>query len=873
MNISKIKLKAITLFCTVLILVTTCISTKIVMAANNLPGRIYVDSPTTNSKVNGNMLNIAGWSLNKTGVKQVQVSLDNGSKTNAKIGINRPDVNKEISGYKGGATSGFSGRLDISKVSYGQHTLNVISTGNDGAITSQNLTLYKIPSTGKNLPCTVYIDTPKSNSNVSDLNNQLTVSGWSLNGYGVQKVQVYIDNANKKDATIGQARNDVDKAMPGYTGGATSGYGCNLDISSITDGMHTIKVVSTGNDGKVTTSSVTVKKVSEKSMPGRIYVDSPTTNSKVNGNMLNIAGWSLNETGVKQVQVSLDNGSKTNAKIGINRPDVNKEIPGYTGGATSGYSGRLDISKVSYGQHTLNVISTGNDGVITSQNLTIYKIPSTGKNLPCTVYIDTPKSNSNVSDLNNQLTVSGWSLNGYGVQKVQVYIDNANEKDATIGQARNDVDKAIPGYFGGAASGYSCTLNVSSLTDGVHTIKVVSVGNDGTTTTNSVNVKKVSENNMPGIVCIDSPNYSKVNGSNLNVRGWSLDLYGVKQVQVSVDNGALKNAVIGGSRPDVAKYYQGYANKSSSGFSCDLNISALRSGIHKITVISTGVTGAKASNTTGIYVSPSESTALPNSHICIDTPSDNTSIESPNSQLYISGWSLNLFGVQKVQIYVDNAYNGDANVGLSRADVNNVLPGYSGGSNSGYNYNLNISAMSYGAHKLSVRSTGVDGKVKTEELTFYRDNVNSIAYKLSSFLVSQANISKVEAQAEALHKSEDPDNYKHNNCVFFSSSALRNLNVGINVPMWMANTRCYVPYLTSLGWARDYNVDSLSAGNICFTASDGSGYSTHTYVFMGWVDANDHTLAYVTDNQSPLVHIRSMLNTSTTDPFSFCFHN
>lgn len=41
--------------------------------------------------------------------------------------------------------------------------------------------------------------------------------------------------------------------------------------------------------------------------------------------------------------------------------------------------------------------------------------------------------------------ISGWSLNEYRVQKVQVYFDSI-EKDATIGQARTDVDKVFPEY-------------------------------------------------------------------------------------------------------------------------------------------------------------------------------------------------------------------------------------------------------------------------------------------------------------------------------------------------------------------------------------------------------------------------------------------
>jgi hypothetical protein len=42
---------------------------------------------------------------------------------------------------------------------------------------------------------------------------------------------------------------------------------------------------------------------------------------------------------------------------------------------------------------------------------------------------------------------------------------------------------------------------------------------------------------------------------------------------------------------------------------------------------------------------------------------------------------------------------------------------------------------------------------------------------------------------------------------------------------------------------------------------------------MGWVNPFDHTLAYVADNQSNTIHIRSMIDAPNTDAFNFGFHN
>lgn len=142
--------------------------------------------------------------------------------------------------------------------------------------------------------------------------------------------------------------------------------------------------------------------------------------------------------------------------------------------------------------------------------------------------------------------------------------------------------------------------------------------------------------------------------------------------------------------------------------------------------------------------------------------------------------------------------------------------------------------------------------------------LNLISYKLNSYLNSTSNIQSVEARAVALHSG-----VTINNCVYFSSETMR--RIGVNVPTYMANTGNYVPYLSSIGLIKNYNLDSLSLGNICFTVPLNTGSPTHTFVFMDWLNPDDHTLAYVADNQNSTIHIRSMVQTAIYDAFCFFF--
>lgn len=142
---------------------------------------------------------------------------------------------------------------------------------------------------------------------------------------------------------------------------------------------------------------------------------------------------------------------------------------------------------------------------------------------------------------------------------------------------------------------------------------------------------------------------------------------------------------------------------------------------------------------------------------------------------------------------------------------------------------------------------------------------SSYARTLANYLNSTENIQSVNARAIQLHGG-----ITVNNCVFFSSEALR--RTGIYVPTSMCNTGSYTNYLSSIGFVKNYEIDNLAIGDICFSINGSYGYPTHTYVFMGWVNPDDHTQAYVADNQAGTIHIRSMIQTSEHDAFAYSMH-
>jgi kumamolisin len=104
--------------------------------------------------------------------------------------------------------------------------------------------------------------------------------------------------------------------------------------------------------------------------------------------------------------------------------------------------------------------------------------------LPPIGNIESPTSNRTVS---GAITVSGWYLDDSGVSNIQVLVDGALSGTATYGIFRPDVEAAYPAY-NNANSGFTYSLNTTSLTNGARTITVKETRIGGGTSSLSVAV-------------------------------------------------------------------------------------------------------------------------------------------------------------------------------------------------------------------------------------------------------------------------------------------------------------------------------------------------------------------------------------------------
>ena len=325
--------------------------------ATYLPAVSNLENPQNNATIVDGKLRVSGWALHPFGIKEVKVTLDGVTLGNATYGVTRTDVSKIYSGYFNGSQCGFDSTFELNNITNGVKTLKVQIIANDGTSTvvTRNITVQR------NLQARSCLDEPTSNATVTT--DSLSIKGWALNSKGIKSVEAFIDNTSYGTIKYGIKRTDVNKVYPGYPTGDNSGFEGKIDISSLSNGNKTLKVVITGNDGTVQTinRAITVKKVV---LEARSWLDEPTSNATVATDSLSIKGWALNSKGIKSVEVFIDNVSYGTIKYGTRRTDVNKAYPGYSTGDNGGFEGSINIYSLSNGNKTLKVVITGNDGTV-----------------------------------------------------------------------------------------------------------------------------------------------------------------------------------------------------------------------------------------------------------------------------------------------------------------------------------------------------------------------------------------------------------------------------------------------------------------------------------------------------------------------------
>ena len=433
--------------------------------------------------------------------------------------------------------------------------------------------LYCDATGAEYLPAKSNLESPSNLEVIT--NGKLRVTGWALHAFGIKEIKVLVDNSQVATINTGVSRTDVNTTYPGYFNGSNSGFDESIDISNLGSGNKTVEVIIVARNGETQSYKRNIVIKDENvSLPKISNLDTPSNNSVVTDGNLKIRGWALDEVGVKEVRVYIDNKDYGTVTYGTTRTDVNNVYPGYSSGNNAGFDGVIDVSSLTSGNKNVVIKITSNDGTSKeiSRVITIQKLQSRS-------YLDEPINNSIAGS--TTLKIKGWALDSSGVKEVRVYVDGKDLGTVTYGTTRTDVNKAYPGYISGDNAGFEGFVDISSINTGNKKLSVKIIANDGTIQTidRTIKIEKLISRSF-----LDEPNNNVVAKGTLKVRGWALAASGVKEVRVYVDGKDLGTVTYGTTRIDVNKAYPGYSSGDNVGFEGIVDISTIAAGNKKLSV-------------------------------------------------------------------------------------------------------------------------------------------------------------------------------------------------------------------------------------------------------------------------------------------------
>ena len=501
-------------------------------------------------------------------------------------------------------------------------------------------------------------------------------------------------------------------------------------------------------------------------------IDTPVE-GRLDSGSVRVTAFALNGALISNDDLYVDGQDEVNrvtvsggANINLPRPDVEQAFPSYWAilSRNSGFEMSFKASNYSNGTHTIWVRVTDVNGCcyfLGPRTVTI----DNGRNQAPFGNLDFPLADQPTGS-RGTIEVAGWALDDRRVDHVDVLVDGLLERQAVLGIYRADVAAYYPDTMNALTSGFVIFLDSTRLTNGVHTVTVKAVDDQGQqgllgnrriqVFNNSPNLPPFGQVEYPLLNatwfgnCIN-PNGGPSGGDIVdtrylqNVIGWALDTAvreergGVAYVQLELDGVTIKDTRVnchreinlnnqlidcyGFYRPDVEVFYPGFQQCPNCGYAFSVDVGYLltqrgfKEGGHILQVKA----GDKEDQVALIKEIPvfleCATGNLDPPPVCyVDDPSNYKFV---NGVYPVIGWALDLDNVVRVRVLIDGVPQIDAvrgvdyaEYGLPSPDVAAVYKNYPVSGASRWRFYLDTTKISNSEHDLIVEVTDGRGNVR-----------------------------------------------------------------------------------------------------------------------------------------------------------------
>jgi hypothetical protein len=334
--------------------------------------QVTLEAPVANATVQG-VLTVSGlaYDSNST-VLRVDIFIDDIERAVVGPSIPRLDFCAQQS-VPGCPQIGFQTNLDVAALNLapGIHTIRVRATNLRAGFTDSDPVSFRVNAGPGRLPKGA-IEFPAAGA---ELSGNVVFSGYAYfddPALTVRRVDVLIDGLTYPVATYGITRNDVCAPLPtprplNCPGvGWTLAYNTRTSLPPLPNGPHSMQLRVQDDSGRFTVLPDVPVAFTVTNGPQQVPiggVTSPQPNATLSG-IVNISGFAYSPgSQVTAVLLLVDGLARGAASYGIPQPDVCASLPGVAACPNIGFSGSIDTTLLSNGNHVLGVRILNSQGL------------------------------------------------------------------------------------------------------------------------------------------------------------------------------------------------------------------------------------------------------------------------------------------------------------------------------------------------------------------------------------------------------------------------------------------------------------------------------------------------------------------------------